>query len=260
MPFISSSGFRGDTAILAEHPRQDFPARIPVTDTDAWTDYIHHRWVYMKPQIAETQKLRWGPAGVTPSAFPVFLRPICNLWGYGLGARKIHDRGEYERTYTPGTFWTEYLEGDHWSVDCLIEQCGLIPWFAAAKGERLGDASFKSWRVGECPAILQRGVARWVTQWIPNYWGQLNVEFIGGKIIEVHLRLGYQFLPFYGEGFVDAFIAFMDGEPWCGPSSSKYGISYPEWDSENEEMTFRSVLDARATTDPRAELHPQEKP
>jgi hypothetical protein len=47
-----------------------------------------------------------------------------------------------------------------------------------------------------------------------DYTGMLNVETIGGRIIEVHLRFADQWPDLYGQGFVEALIELYQKGTW----------------------------------------------
>ena len=49
----------------------------------------------------------------------------------------------------------------------------------------------------------RRTVPRWVARNLAGYTGMANLETIGGRIIEVHLRFTDQWPDLYGSGLVD---------------------------------------------------------
>ncbi len=162
---------------------------IPTTDDGAWEYFPKHRWVYNKLEIALSQNLRCAPVGVEPKQFPVFMKPITNLYGAGLNSSLITAPEEYEkRKHLSGHFWTEYLQGDHISHDLIVIK-GDVVFDLPFRGEKLGQGMFDYWETIEAPASTAY-VSSWVKNNLSDYSGTINLETIGGKIIECHLRMG----------------------------------------------------------------------
>src|SRR3989338_6397160 len=87
---------------------------IPTTDEAAWNHFEKHGWVYLKLNVTLSQEIRCAPIGFNPDDYPVFVKPICNLLGMGVGARKVSNYEEYkECQHLSGYFWMEHLEGEH---------------------------------------------------------------------------------------------------------------------------------------------------
>src|SRR5205085_815050 len=49
---------------------------------------------------------------------------------------------------------------------------------------------------------------------LPDYTGMLNLETIGGKIIEAHLRFADQWPDLYGPGWVEALVELYERGEW----------------------------------------------
>lgn len=105
-----------------------------------------------------------------------------------------------------GTFWCEKFEGRHLSVDYYRGTQTLC-----VEGHKSSD-SLSRWDLWEktddeipYPDILKELVGQY--DWV-------NVEFIGGKIIEIHLRQNPDFMfhnksyiiPAYGETHLDGHV------------------------------------------------------
>src|SRR4051794_14768457 len=84
-------------------------AAIPLADTDAWTLYPDHRWIYDKLAVALSQGLQGAPHGVMPPAYPVFSKPMMNLRSMGAGSAVIASEAEYEAAMAAGHFWCTLL-------------------------------------------------------------------------------------------------------------------------------------------------------
>jgi hypothetical protein len=187
---------------------------IPTEDADAWTWYPAHRWVYDKLRVAQSQGLAAAPHGVMPPAFPVFSKPLVNLRGMGIGSRVIASAEAYSTTLTPGHFWMQLLDGEHVSSDAAVEN-GRAVWWCHATGVPLSGGTFDRWVVHADPRPeLETACDAWIRANLAGYTGMLNLETIGGKIIEVHLRFADQWPDLYGAGWVEALIRLYAERRW----------------------------------------------
>ncbi len=187
---------------------------IPTEDCDAWLWYPAHRWVYDKIAVARSQGLEAAPHGVTPSRFPVFSKPITNLRGMGVASRVLHGPSEYAQSLAPGHMWMTLLQGRHVSSDVVILD-GEPRWWRHVTGEPSGDGTFDYWTVHAAaePAI-EDYCGAWIAQHLRGYTGILNAETIGGRMIEVHLRMSDQWPDLYGAGWVDAVVRLYAERKW----------------------------------------------
>ena len=187
---------------------------IPTDDPHAYQLYPAHRWLYNKLLICETQHLEHGPHGLSPRRFPVFSKPIYNLHGMGVGGRIIRSREEYEHEQTPGHFWMPLLTGAHVSSDVAVVD-GAPVWWRHTTGVALGDGTFDYWTVAvePLPALEAHGDA-WLRRHLRGYSGFVNLETIGGTIIEAHLRFADQWVDLYGAGWLDAVVELYAQGRW----------------------------------------------
>jgi hypothetical protein len=201
---------------------------IPTDDIDCWPWFPHHRWVYDKLKIAESQGLACGPHGVLPPHYPVFSKPIINLRGMGIGSRIIASPAEMQQHSTAGHFWMQLLEGDHVSTDCAVI-AGNTKWIRHATGEPTHDGMFKHWTIhAAAHPTLEKYLRHWVSQNLPDYNGMLNFETIGGLIIELHLRFSDQWCDLYGKGWVDALVKLYAQKTWnFADTERRDGFSIP---------------------------------
>ena len=204
---------------------------IPTEDCDAWQWYPAQRWVYDKLAVALSQKLEAAPHGVVPPRFPVFSKPIVNLKGMGVGSRVLHSAADYERHYRPGHFWMPLLEGRHVSSDVVVV-AGESRWWRHVTGKPAGEGTFDYWTVhAEPDAEIEERCGAWISSHLAGYTGMLNLETIGGTIIEAHLRFADQWPDLYGPGWVEALVGlyergdwdFWDDEPSEGYSAVLFG-------------------------------------
>jgi hypothetical protein len=185
---------------------------IPTDDEDAWRLYPAHRWVYNKLLICETQGLEHGPHGVVPPVFPVFSKPIYNLRGMGVGGRVLATREDYEPT--PGHLWMPLLVGEHVSSDAALVN-GEPVWWRHTTGSALDGGTFDYWTVAAEPRPdLERALGEWLGRHLHGYSGCVNLETIGGTIIECHLRFADQWVDLYGTGWLESVVALYTRGRW----------------------------------------------
>jgi hypothetical protein len=189
-------------------------ANIPTEDCDAWTWYPAHHWVYDKLAIAQSQNLDAAPHGVAPPRFPVFSKPIMNLKGMGVGSRVLSSAADYERHYAPGHFWMTLLDGRHVSSDIAVVD-GVPHWWRHVTGKPAGEGTFDYWIVhAEPDAEIETRCGAWIEKHLTGYTGMLNLETIGGTIIEAHLRFADQWPDLYGPGWVEALVGLYERHEW----------------------------------------------
>ena len=187
---------------------------IPTEDSDAWVSNPRHRWVYDKLAVALSQGLEAGPHGTPPPRFPVFSKPIVNLKGMGIGSRVLRSAHEYDRGYTSGHMWMTYLTGRHVSSDVAVVD-GAPRWWRHATGIPGSEGTFDHWTVHASPEPeTEERCGRWIAGNLPGYTGMLNLETIGGTIIEAHLRFSDQWPDLYGPGWVEAVIRLYADGAW----------------------------------------------
>ena len=163
---------------------------IPTTDDGAWECFDKHRWAYNKIEIALSQGMDCAPMGLSPKKFPVFMKPICNLHGAGVGSRIIKSKEDYEKNkHLSGYFWMEFLDGEHLSHDLILAN-GKIAYLITFKGHSLGDGMFDYWETFETPNGISKYIKSWIGKNLEKYTGCVNIETIKNRIIECHLRMG----------------------------------------------------------------------
>jgi hypothetical protein len=152
-------------------------------DASTWqTCPVSWLWIYDKVIVARKQDILAAPAGVAvPHAGWYVVRPITNIRMMGRGARKVYLEPGDEDQVPDGYFWMELLQGDHVSVDYRWGDQVLAVQGFRDDSDRLDR--FDRWeridRKYPLPYMLQ-GLQH-MTKWI-------NIEMIGDRIIEVHLR------------------------------------------------------------------------
>lgn len=187
---------------------------IPTEDPDAWTWYPRHRWVYDKVAVALSQGIAAAPHGVEPPAYPVFSKPISNLKGMGAGSRLLLSSADYLRHYAPGHMWMSWLRGRHVSSDVAVVG-GTPTWWRHVIGKPDMEGTFDYWTIqAAADAEIETRCGGWIVKNLAGYTGLLNLETIGGSIIEAHLRFADQWPDLYGAGWVDAVVGLYRDRRW----------------------------------------------
>lgn len=198
---------------------------VPIDDATGWTLYPRHRWVYNKLLICETQGLPHGPHGTTPPGFPVFSKPIYNMRGMGTGSRVLHSAEEYEAAIEPGYLWMPLCTGEHVSTDVALRD-GEPVWWRHTTGIATGDGTFDYWTVHAEPIpALDARVLPWLALNLEGFTGVINLETIGGTIIECHLRMAEQWLDLNGAGWLHAVVALYTSGEWSFRDQRREGYS-----------------------------------
>lgn len=157
-------------------------------DFQAWQTFPHLRHLFNKLHVAESLGYRCGPGGVPPSVSDYYcVRPIYNIGGMGVGARKQWIDSDDITGVEPGYFWCEWFDGDQYSVTYELDEPFTYNQRSCFKGDRDTDNlyKFKKWSRSSVQIPLPfRLEDELMLTGVPV----LNVEYIGDKVIEVHLR------------------------------------------------------------------------
>lgn len=187
---------------------------IPTEDADAYRLFPEYRWVYNKLAVAESQGMECGLHGIEPRSYPVFSKPIYNMRGMGSGSRVLRSHKEYDRYNRPGHFWLPLLQGEHVSSDVAVVN-GKPRWWRHVTGKPLKQGTFDYWTIlAEArPAVEAQG-GDWLRKHLSGYTGMVNLETIGARIIEVHLRFADQWPDLYGRGWLEALVRLYAKKTW----------------------------------------------
>ena len=186
-----------------------------INDSDVWStcpnDWL---WIYDKVIVARKQCILAAPAGIpVPRDGWYIVRPITNIRMMGRGARRQYLLKDSDDV-PDGFFWSEVLSGRHISVDYHWGKQELT-----AEGFR------------DDPDRLDR-FSRWakvsdqmpLPEWLRDLGSQaqwINVEYIGDKAIEVHLRWNDDF----ANHTADEIIPVWQGETLEQPSGHSWYAS-----------------------------------
>ena len=171
-------------------------------------------WVMDKLIVSRKMRYNCGPVGLdVPHPGFYIVRPCVNMLGLGLGAEKMWlEKDTCNLPY--GYFWCEWFEGRHLSVDYFYGKQELC-----VEGRKSAD-TFTHWDdwtrtddVIPFPKMLH-SISH------PHKW--INCEFIGGKLIEVHLRRNEDF-----DEHTEHFIPVWAGQDTTPPEGYTYR-DYPD--------------------------------
>ena len=152
-----------------------------------WSLPADDLWIFDKLLTARRLGYRCGPSGIdVPHAGEYVVRPAVNVLGMGRGAqvRYLADSTDH---LPVGTFWCERFVGEHLSVDYAAGEPVLT-----VRGVREPTAPLWRWswweRVTDGGLPLPGAIAD-----LAAHWPRLNVEYVGGRAIEVHPRWNASF-------------------------------------------------------------------
>ncbi len=187
---------------------------IPTDDVYAYKFNPTHRWIYDKLRVAQSQGLPCGLQHAPPPAYPVFCKPVTNLKGMGAGARLVRSAEEFRRSCKPGDFWSKWLTGEHVSTDWAVVR-GEALWCRHTRGVPGFAGTFDYWTIeARSRRRLERYCREWIGRCLSSYTGMVNIETIGGRIIEAHLRFSDQWPDLYGRGWLEAVVHLYQRGSW----------------------------------------------
>ena len=134
-----------------------------------------------------------------PPRYPVFCKPVTNLKGMGAGTSVLESERDFGRNADPGDFWMKLMTGraHQQRLGGGARRDGVVPAHARHSRAWPAHSIIGSYRRG-----TRRGLERYCRDWIranlPDYTGMVNIETIGGRIIEAHLRFADQWPDLYG--------------------------------------------------------------
>jgi hypothetical protein len=194
---------------------------IPTNDSACYRAFPKYNFVYNKLFVAESQGIACAPHGIDPPEFPVFSKPIYNLSGMGWQSRIIASQTDYDEGLSPGHFWMELLSGDHISTDVALDR-GKPVWWRHTKGWALPAGMFDYWEMyAAAQPELEAYLAGWLGKYFEGYTGCINIETIGGKIIEAQLRFANQWIDLNGKGWLQAAVDLYAGRGWNFEDSAR---------------------------------------
>jgi hypothetical protein len=197
-----------------EHVPCPADVHIPIDDIDCWEWFPEYRYIYDKLHVARSQNVACGTADDVPEHFPVFAKPRVNLKGMGLGSRVIRSSADFAAHMTPDMMWMELFSGPHISTDAAVVR-GKVEWLRHAEGIPWHDGMFQHWIIHtQDDGPLTRRLVQWIARELPRYTGMINIETIGGRIIEAQIRFADQWCDLYGRDWFNAVVMLYGEGRW----------------------------------------------
>jgi hypothetical protein len=140
-------------------------------------------WVFDKLILSKKLGYICGPRGVDVPCEGIYItRPCVNITGMGIGASFTYLAKDTDSILPPGYFWSEIFQGRHLSIDYINgEQILAVQGFRNARNPLWKWSRWKRVKdIVPLPEIVKPLVKK---------YPYMNIETIGGKVIEIHLRL-----------------------------------------------------------------------
>jgi len=141
--------------------------------------------------------------------------------------------------------WMCVLSGEHVSSDTALVK-GEVRWWRHSIAAPLAHGTFDHWTIlAERKPELERYAGGWIRRHLKGYTGMLNLETVGGRIIEAHLRFADQWPDLYGAGWVESVVELYAHGRWNYADSDRgtgysvvlfgpHGVRYRRPDAEFE--------------------------
>jgi len=189
-------------------------------DEQAWVGcHSDDRWLFNKLELSKRLGYKCGPACVpVPAPGEYIVRPCINLNGMGKGAHFLHIEEDTDNLPV-GTFWCEKFSGQHLSIDYEFGKQVLC-----VEGTRHKDQPiqrFNRWAKVEAAVPLPD-----ILKTLKGEYRFINIEMIGGNIIEVHLRDN----PDFRDGATCIFPVWNDDPNLEQKKKNRHFVSDPEVD------------------------------
>lgn len=154
-------------------------------DHEAYLLYPQHRKWFNKLWFSENMGYDCGPAGLAPSRSGWYVvRPIMNIRGMGLGAKRVYIREGDMSVVRPGEFWCEWFNGSQYSVDFLYRDNEWVQEKCYRADRDIENLSkFKKWIRYDHKLFTLDDLFKDLKDVV-----NINVEFIDDRPVEVHLR------------------------------------------------------------------------
>jgi hypothetical protein len=157
-------------------------------DYEAWvTCHPDDLWIFDKLILAKKLGYLCGPADVgVPESNNYIVRPCVNLAGMGIGAElRFLEKGRWD--LEPGYFWCKPFKGRHLSVDYAIDpKSRVIEQGVTTEGFR--SPTNPIWKFDRWVRVDDKLKINFMLTKLKGSYEHVNCEFIGGRLIEMHLR------------------------------------------------------------------------
>ena len=187
--------------------------------SDKYEDFIGWKsfhpddlWIHDKLILSTKLGYACGPRGLpVPKPDMYIIRPIMNLMGMGLGSQFVMIKDRSEDFVPDGFFWCEKFTGQHLSVD--YEDGNQILCLEGIRRKKDPLWIWKEWRKVDKKVPMPD-----IVKSLKGSYRYFNIEMIGDKIIEVHIRLN----PNWRHGDYESAIPVFRGDKIRPPHGYTY--------------------------------------
>lgn len=159
----------------------------PKKDKDAWESYPHLRSYFNKLDLSLKLEYVAGPSGTpVPHDGEYIIRPIYNLSGLSANTQIVTLK-EGETINDPSLFWCEKFDGDHLTIDYSTHRNEIYPQrcFHGHKNDQ--NIHYSSWTRVDVKELPQLEIPPFIVKDLHSLF-KFNIEWVGDKIIEIHLH------------------------------------------------------------------------
>lgn len=213
---------------------------VPFKDSMAYEMNPKHNWVYNKLELCQKLGVESGPFGTNPTIFPIVIKPIISIRGFSRGFYIVKNKEEYEKMdYVIGSFWSPFFKGEHFIYDLILEK-GKVVLFGTLKAHSGKGGSFNMFETTNKRLPVE--ITNFINKYFYDYTGLMNIEIIGNKIIEVHLRLNGDNYIFDEEINSHIGTLYKTGK-WKYPKNNKFvkKFIFPVFNQPNLNVNFNHI-------------------
>jgi len=178
------------------------PDNIPIDDIEAYKRNPHHRFVYNRLFLMESQNIDAAPMGVNPPKFPVVKKTIYCLNNKHADTL-IGDVASYNDEIEDGFFWHTKIGGLSTFIDVMYNGEFIVFVNAYNYKERSYYQTIENF-------IIPLEAENWIHKCLKGYKGIINLEIKNDIIVDVRLTLG-DLVHFYNYEFFDEIDNFFQG-------------------------------------------------
>jgi hypothetical protein len=115
--------------------------------------------------------------------------------------------------------------GAHVSSDAALAD-GTVRWCRHTTGIARSEGTFDYWTLhADAMPDLEAVLVPWLERNLAGFTGIVNIETIGGRIIECHLRMAEQWLDLNGPGWLAAVVELYTRGAWRFDDRRRTGYS-----------------------------------
>lgn len=210
---------------------------IPMSNSSIWLNYPSRKSYIFKTNICELQRIPYGISGIIPEKYPIFLKPIIKMYGFGENFKIVHD--EKNLKVRPGYFWMPYFSGDVISTDCLISE-GKVLWYQQTIGKKKKKNFFDYWKLIKNDSEKFEVVHRFL-YFLQDYEGLISFKQISNVIISVKFFPNSQFINLYDKNFLKKVVRFYKTKQYSYIKVQNEKYSVPIYIPRNDFSKLKNI-------------------